>query len=294
MISKIVSLLRPADSLNLSFLISLTALTLFFRRQISNTGALTSLYTALFVTQIALVKFREGDGLMRWVYDLIFPTLSILLVFDSLGKIVHSVNPRDIDPFLIRLDYMIFGFYPTVMAEKCMNPYLTDLMQLAYSSYYFLPLSLGVMLKMSRKDEALGHSLFLIMLCFYLSYVGYLLLPALGPRYAMAHLQHTELRGFLIAGPIQELLNRLEGIKRDAFPSGHTAVALTVLYLSYLHARGLFRLFLPCVLALIFSTVYCRYHYVVDVLGGVVLACVTIAVGEAYYGYRTKRIDTGR
>jgi membrane-associated phospholipid phosphatase len=228
------------------------------------------------------------------MYDLIFPTLSILLIFDSLGKIVHCINPRDIDPLLIRMDYVIFGFYPTVWIERWISPGLTDVMQLAYSSYYFLPVTLGAVLKITGKDEALGHSLFLIMLCFYLSYVGYMLMPALGPRYAMAHLQHTELKGFFIAGPIQELLNRLEGIKRDAFPSGHTAVALTVLYLSYFHARGLFRLFLPFVMALIVSTVYCRYHYVVDVIGGVLLAVITIIIGELYYGYRTKRVDTDR
>ena len=294
MIRKIVSTLRPADSLNLSFLFFLTALVLFFRQRIGAAGQLVALYSLLFFFQIVLVRFGNREGLMGWMYDLIFPTISILLIFDSLGKIVHSVNPRDIDPLLIRLDYMIFGFYPTVMMERWISPCLTDIMQLAYSSYYFLPLTLGVTLKMRRKEGALGHSLFLIMFCFYLSYVGYMLMPALGPRYTMAHLQHADLRGFLIAGPIQEMLNRLEGIKRDAFPSGHTAVALTVLYLSYLHARGLFRLFLPVVLALIFSTVYCRYHYVVDVLGGVVLAGIAIIVGELYYGHRAERVDTDR
>jgi membrane-associated phospholipid phosphatase len=293
-IRKIVSSLRPADSLNLSFLFFLTFLVLFFRQAISDACQLAALYSLLFVFQVLLVRFGNRNGLLGWMYDLIFPTITILIVFDSLGKIVHCINPHDIDPLLIRLDYAIFGFYPTVMIERWMRPGLTDVMQLAYSSYYFLPLTLGVMLKMTRKDGALGHSLFLIMLCFYLSYVGYMLMPALGPRYTMAHLQHAELRGFLIAGPIQNLLNGLEGIKRDAFPSGHTGVALTVLYLSYLHARGLFRLFLPFVLALIVSTVYCRYHYVVDVLGGGVLAGITIIVGELYYGYRAERVDTDR
>ncbi len=294
MIGKGRAALRPADSLNLLFLFLLTALVSVFHRRIAATGSLLGLYGLLIIVQIVLVRFRHEKGLLGWVYDLIFPTMSILLVFDSLGRIVHSINPRDIDPFLIRLDYAIFGVYPTVWLERWINPFLTDILQAAYSSYYFLPVTLGVMLKVKSKEAELGHSLFLIMLCFYLSYVGYLLMPALGPRYAMAHLQHADLKGFVIAGPIQELLNRLEGIKRDAFPSGHTAIALTVLYLSYLHERGLFRIFLPCVLALIFSTVYCRYHYVVDVLGGMALAVITIWAGEAYYGYRTKRINTDR
>jgi membrane-associated phospholipid phosphatase len=178
------------------------------------------------------------------------------------------------------------------MLEAVTVPVLTDILQLAYSSYYFLPITLGVLLKLRRDDAAFDRSLFLIMLCFYLSYVGYMLMPAIGPRYTMHHLQNTELQGFMIAGPIQEFLNRLEGIKRDAFPSGHTGIALTVLYLAYRFEKRLFLVFLPVVIALIFSTVYCRYHYVVDVIGGVLLALIAVALGERYYGYRSKRDDT--
>jgi membrane-associated phospholipid phosphatase len=48
-------------------------------------------------------------------------------------------------------------------------------------------------------------------------------------------------------------------------------IALTVLLLSWKFERKLFRVFLPVVAALVFSTVYLRYHYVVDVVAGVVL-----------------------
>lgn len=294
MIREVVRGLRPADSLNLVFLFFLSSVVLAFYGKLNGPGGLLILYSALIFVQLVLVRFKNSNGLVRWAYDLIFPTICILIVFDSLGGLVHSINPRDIDPILIRLDYAIFGFYPTVMAEKCMNPLLTDILQLAYSSYYFLPITLGVVLKIKGRDPDFDRSLFLIMFCFYLSYAGYMLMPALGPRFTLGHLQNTDLRGYVIAGQLQELLNRIEGIKRDAFPSGHTGIALTVLYLSYRYAKGLYRFFLPCVIALIVSTVYCRYHYVVDVLGGILLALITIFLGEAYYGYRAKRIDINR
>jgi len=293
-IRKVVPDLRPADSLNLAFLFFLGLVALVFHRRLNGPGGLALLYAALFIMQLVLIRFKNSTGLMSWVYDLIFPTACILIIFDSLEGLVHSINPRDIDPLLIKLDYAIFGFYPTVMAEKFANPLLTDVMQLAYCSYYLLPITLGVFLKIKGEDPAFDRSLFLIMLCFYLSYIGYMLMPALGPRYTIAHLQSTDLSGYLIAGRLQDLLNRLEGIKRDAFPSGHTGIALTVLYLSHIHAKGLFRFFFPCVIALILSTVYCRYHYVVDVLGGILLALITIFFGEAYYGYTAKRIDINR
>ncbi|HYQ48332.1 MAG TPA: phosphatase PAP2 family protein, partial [Thermodesulfovibrionales bacterium] len=234
--------------------------------------------------------FSEKNRGFHWVYHLIFPTISILAIFDSLGHLVHAINPQDIDPLLIRLDRLLFGGHPTVMMERIMMPLLTDLLQVAYSSYYLLPVTLGAVLLIRKRDDAFDRSLFLIMFCFYLSYAGYLLFPALGPRFTMSHLQHEELRGLFLTGPIQELLNRLEGIKRDAFPSGHTGIALTVLVLSRRYEKSLFRLFLPFVTALIFSTVYLRYHYVVDVLAGVILAGLTLFLGDAYYGCWQKRL----
>jgi len=207
------------------------------------------------------------------------------------------VNPKDIDPVLIRLDYLIFGGDPAVMLERIMNPFLTDVLEIAYTTYYFMAISLGVILMLHHKKEEFNRTIFLVLFCFYLSYLGYIILPALGPRFAINGLKDVPLKGFLVAEPIQNFLNWLEGIKRDAFPSGHTAIALTVLYLSCRFEKKLFRMLLPAVLALIFSTVYCRYHYVVDVLAGMILAVLTVFLGQWYYGWWSKRwarADTGR
>jgi membrane-associated phospholipid phosphatase len=178
------------------------------------------------------------------------------------------------------------------MLESLHSPLLTDILQLAYSSYYLIPISFGLLLKLRGREREFDKTVFLLLLCFYLSYVGYLLFPALGPRYTMHHLQGLELRGLLVAEPIQRILNGLEGTKRDAFPSGHTAVVLVVSGLAYRFEKGFFSLTLPVITLLIFSTVYCRYHYVVDVIGGALLAAITFFIGEQYYGYRETRNRT--
>ncbi|MEJ2684587.1 MAG: phosphatase PAP2 family protein [Candidatus Sulfobium sp.] len=286
--------MRPADLLNFLFLIFLIAVTVVFHQRIKSPWEPVSLYVSLLICQAVLIRFRGRNSLMGLVYDIVFPLISILCIFDSLGWIVHSINPRDIDPLLIRLDFMLFNGTPAIMLEKIQSPFLTDILQLSYSSYYFLPVILGIALKTNNEDSHFERSLFLVMLCFYLSYVGYLLWPALGPRFSIHALHEDKLRGFIVADPIRDFLNRLEGVKRDAFPSGHTGVSLVVLYLTFRFERRLFWIFLPIVLALIFSTVYCRYHYVVDVIAGVILTFVTIIIGETYYGYRSKRVDTDR
>ena len=289
---KFLHRLRPADALTLFFLACLMIVSLVFSGKIVHLKSLLSTYSALLLVQVLLIKF---DGLlsMNRTTDLLrgiaFPVICVLVIFDSLGWLVHDIHPRDIDPFLIRLDYLIFGGYPTVMLESIQRPLLTDILQISYSTYYFLPVSLGLFLKLKGREREFEKVVFFILLCFYLSYIGYILFPALGPRYTMNHLQSTDLKGFLVAGPIQRLLNKLEGIKRDAFPSGHTAVVLVISGLAYRFHKGFFYITLPVVILLIFSTVYCRYHYAVDVIGGALLAMITFLIGEKYYEQREDR-----
>jgi len=62
-------------------------------------------------------------------------------------------------------------------------------------------------------------------------------------------------------------------------PSGHTQIVLMVLFLARRHEKTIFYLFLPVVCCLILSTVYLRYHYVIDLIAGAALAigCILIA-----------------
>ncbi len=283
--------LRPADAATIIFVGLLLVITLVFNSAIPNRLLLILIYSALLIAQFMLLRVKDKSKFLRCIYDLIFPIISILVLFDSLGWIVHYINPVDIDPQLIKIDYMLFNNHPTVMLEKVMNPFLTDVLQLAYSTYYFLPIILGIVIFKNNQREEFNRVLFLILFCFYLSYIGYIIWPAIGPRFTLAHLQTQELQGFLIAEPIQNLLNKLEGVKRDAFPSGHTGIALTVLFLSYRFRRRLFWTFLPVVAALIFSTVYCRYHYVIDVIAGIGLAVVAVLLGEGYYRWWENKQD---
>ncbi len=277
--------MRPSGILTVGFCLCLAALAAAFHRTIPSASVLVLIYLSMAGVQWSLPSLRKLSPFLALSHDVVFPVVAVLVIFDSLGLVVHSVNPRDIDHILIRLDYLLFGTYPTVYLERFINPYLTDVLQAAYSSYYFLPVVLGVYVRLKRDDAAFSETIFAILLCFYLSYVGYILFPALGPRYVMDHLHERDVGGFLLTEPIERVLNMLEGIKRDAFPSGHTAIALTVLFVASRHAKALSKFFTPFVALLIVATVYCRYHYVVDVMAGVALAVVTIGVTRIYFKF---------
>jgi membrane-associated phospholipid phosphatase len=122
---------------------------------------------------------------------------------------------------------------------------------------------------------------FSILLTFYLSYFGYLLFPALGPRYFLAHFHDIQLSGKGIYHAIRDTLDGLENIQWDAFPSGHVGIALVYLHFAFRYFRRIFYVSCFVVLLLILSTVYLRYHYVVDVLGGVILYGIVMGTDRA-------------
>jgi len=226
---------------------------------------------------VVLTLLRWLDRRQIWLARLLhafYPLIFILILFDSFADLLPWVSPIEQDPFLIRLDHALLGTHPTVWLERFNHPGLTEVLTWAYASYYFLPLILAVAIYRRGKTGDFDRAIFALVLCFYLSYVGYFLVPAVGPRFTLAHLQHINLPGVFLADTIRDTLNALEGFKQDAFPSGHTAIVLLVLFYAWRLARGLFWIFLPMVVALIFSTVYLRYHYVVDVLAGILLAAV--------------------
>ncbi len=207
-----------------------------------------------------------------------YPVIVVLILFDSFADLLPWASPIERDALLIQLDLALLGFHPTVWLERFIHPVLTELLTWAYASYYFLPVILAVALYRQGKVGDFDRAVFGMVLCFYFSYVGYFLVPAVGPRFTLAHLQTVDLHGVFVADTIQGTLNALERFKQDAFPSGHTAVVLVVLFYAWQFVRGLFWVFLPLVVGLVFSTVYLRFHYVIDVLAGILLAILCLVL----------------
>jgi membrane-associated phospholipid phosphatase len=68
-----------------------------------------------------------------------------------------------------------------------------------------------------------------------------------------------------------------------AFPSSHVAVALCTVFFSFRYLRPIRYLHLAVAVLLCLATVYCRYHYVVDVLAGLLTAAMVIPLGNWLY-----------
>jgi membrane-associated phospholipid phosphatase len=210
----------------------------------------------------------------------------VLVIFDGLGPLIRAVNPVDRDTALVAFDRWLFGTDPTVALERFATPLLSDVLTVFYALYYFHPIVLGTLVFLDDRARPAASSdfpryAFVMVFVFYVSYACYFLVPAIGPRYTLAHAGPLP-RG-AIAQAIDHTLDVLEKNKRDCFPSGHTMVLTAVLFEARRRSKKTFWAFLPFALGLFIATVYCRYHYVADVIAGFALALVTVPLGNALY-----------
>jgi len=201
-----------------------------------------------------------------------FPFLIILLMYYSLwGDATHLMVTHDRDQDLITLDQKLFGFQASVAMQRFISPRLTAWMDFAYF-YHVLNIPVVacfIYLRRSRKRfrEMMSG---LMVVCFF-GLLGYLLVPAIGPIYTLRD-QYTV--------PLYQsnpLFNRqvefmdFARIRRDVFPSMHVAISFVMWLYAYRNSRRLFWILSPLILSLWISTVYLRYHYLSDIVAGLIL-----------------------
>jgi membrane-associated phospholipid phosphatase len=243
----------------------------------------TALVAAAFLLPFAFAAFRarrpRPGSLLANVVDF-GPILPLLLVFDNLGPFILGSSRVDCDPYLVAADRLLFGGAdPTRLLEPLTGPLLLEVLTVCYALYYFHPIVLGgLLLRDDLKARTPGARfpayVFGMLLVFYVSYAGYFLVPAIGPRFTVPH--ERPLPRAAIARTIDGTLDRLETSRRNCFPSGHTMVTIAVLVEAARRSRKTFLWFLPFATGLVLATVVGRYHYAVDVLAGFAL---TFAVG---------------
>jgi len=287
--------IRPVEALNFLALIVLSVATVFLRGRLEDPGGIELRYAimgAALLLVTLLVRRRERlPGWVRFLVDF-YPAAFIPVLYETLGPLIAAARGHARDSVLIAADRALFGTDVTVWLQRFVNPALTTLFYLSYTTYYFIALALGFAL-LRRSGEDLQRFLFTITLCYYVSYAGYFALPALGPRFALAESHTVVLETTRISAAIERTLNELEHTKYDVFPSGHTMIAVAVLLVAFRRARDVFWYLLPFATLLVLSTVYCRYHYVVDVIAGIVFAVVTVPVGDAIYERMTRPESAG-
>ncbi|MFZ9814478.1 MAG: phosphatase PAP2 family protein, partial [Candidatus Kapaibacteriota bacterium] len=220
----------------------------------------------------------------------------IYVIFMQVFVYISVLNPRDYDAVLAGWDRAIFGGNPTEYLSQFAFPALTEFLQIAYVLFYFHAFAQSIELNIRGLYEEAESVTRSIVFGFLLSYLMYFFMPAIGPRFSVHEYASIsiELPGLWLTDTLRSIIDTGDGFRdkmvdpalqmhRNCMPSGHTMMTLMNMILAFRYRSKLRWVFLVMGLSLIFATVYLRYHYVVDVLAGIILAFVALGLESLSY-----------
>jgi membrane-associated phospholipid phosphatase len=293
-IKKLIKFLSTADLIVIVFLYGLSIINLAYASRVTVWRINTSV-NIIFILFVFTATYKsETTNKFIWKQLHIWYLVPfVFIAYKELYFMIAPIQGQIYDYALIIIDRLIFRADPTVELFKIANPYLTELLQIVYGTFFFLPVILGFDLIRQNKTEEFNYAAFIIVYGFCLSFIGYIFVPAIGPRFTLHNYEtnNIEMPGVLITNILREIVNSGESIpsgtlypallvQRDAFPSGHTEMTLLVMFLSVKYKSRFKWFFIPNGLLLIFATVYLRYHYVTDLIGGLIFMIFTLWSGK--------------
>jgi membrane-associated phospholipid phosphatase len=261
----------PVDKATLFYLTILSLLILVFRSNQEN-WLIYVVFNFAVCVSIVLIAGATNHNSNPWIkfFRHFYPLLFFILLYEETRHLVHIIFPGWFDPLINSLELQVFSVYPTVWMQKFISPVLNDYLMFSYSFYYLLLLILGLGLYFKNKIKELDKLTFTSAVAFYISFLGFILFPVEGPRYALMDLHNFKLGGAFFT-PLAQGLIKVAGIHGGAMPSSHVAVALVVLIYARRHYRLLYYILSLPILSLFVSTVYGRFHYVSDVVAGLLV-----------------------
>lgn len=235
-----------------------------------------TLHLALLLAMVAGSRRFTGPRSRR-VWHGAWGVLGLPVVFSAQSLILPGVHPEPWEWVWIEWDRRICGTDPTVALQAFGAPWFRELLQWCYASFYFVPVAVLVRRALRRRWAQFEAGLVVIVFGFLLCYVGYLWFPTLPPYRFLDH--GGEMRFAWMGEDLHRILDRAELHRWDCFPSGHAMLSVTALLLARRWDRWLYVALLPLVLLLVLSTMCLRYHYLVDVLAGLLLAPIALGIG---------------
>jgi len=238
---------------------------------------------------VLCLSFGRRSCLSVGTVSLWYPLGLYALFYYQTGLINRVIVPQLMDGFFMNLDVRIFGKFPGFFLHgNHGNAFLDEFFHFFYFSFYLIIPLTGILLY--GKDVKLFKSfVFQLTSLFYMCYFFFIILPVEGPIALRNEYAHQE-------GLFRTLVDLIYAKGENpgaAFPSSHVAAAFLVAWWGSTHFKRMKIPYWFTCLFLSIATVYCMFHYAVDVFGGLfvgVLAVLTFnRVGRRRYTAKTLR-----
>jgi len=245
----------------------LTLVTWPIWRYASGSGTTLPVVIHLAILGYTLALLAAPVRLRRPALDCLTLTIGPLMYIE-LRWIIAGFGLPHRDSVVIGWERVLFPSDPSAtLAPRLHVASVSELLHLAYASYYLLIYLPPIVLFLRGRRDAFVSTMLALTVVYGVCFVTYALFPVDGPRYLVGAAAAPE-------GPIRSFVLTLldRGSSRGtAFPSSHVAASVVSSLCALRHQRGVGIAVTLVTVALTFATVYGGFHYAVDALVGVIL-----------------------
>jgi len=233
---------------------------------------------AVILTGCFLSRATDLPSLVRAAVYRISIAGVLLYNYLMLRDLLPAVRPDSVDDFLWHLDVRIFGVEPSLWLERLNHRPVVEWFSFFYFSYFFICGTYMVTVVWLSKPGRMTSEFALgTLTVFCVGQLGYMAVPGYGPIRHLASQFHGPINGGFFWSCVWNTVQAGSAMK-DIFPSLHTGVPTWFTFFAFTQARRDPRWRWPARITgffaanIIFSTMFLRWHYAVDVVAGLCLA----------------------
>jgi membrane-associated phospholipid phosphatase len=252
---------------------------------------LTIRFSVAFII-LALSLIDTKSRVKRYIkfIRLLFPFTVLVYIYHETDYLNNLIFTHNLDPIFSRMEFLIFHSQPSFnFATLISSNLFAELMYIGYFAYYLMVAFIPIYIYFFISRHLAERSVFIIITSFTIYYLIFIAIPVVGPQFYFKD-QLSKLPDGYIIGPVLRYLQSYGEAPTAAFPSSHVSICLMLLWICFRYAKKLLYLNLPVSVLLLFSTVYIRAHYVIDVVAGILLTPVIYALSMKLYSILTKKL----
>ena len=207
--------------------------------------------------------------------------LGFIVCFEEVAQLSLLVVWHWRDTYILAVEGRLFATPPTVWLGRWASRPLTEVLEVGYFSYFTYILIVGGVFYAWQDRRPFREVMSANVLVYMLCYIWFILFPTEGPAHSLAAYHTVALQG----GPFHWavlLIQRYGGVHGNAFPSAHVAAGVVSVVLAWRYRPRLGAWLTPLLVLLCAGAVYDRYHYLSDVVGGLIFGVVAVVMTLAW------------